>query len=154
MGKPIDANGTQAALTWSQIDWRKAEKTALRLQHRIFMAKVKGDVKGMKPLQRLLASSWVAQLLADRKVGQAKSDRKTSGIDGVVSISAAHQERWPADGLHCGCVFPKAYRCAITGLPLEDTSEIVLKGSQWRRPNTGLAERCAFQWSLRSSRMR
>lgn len=43
MGKPIDANGTQAELTWSQINWQKVEKTVLRLQHRIFMAKVKGD---------------------------------------------------------------------------------------------------------------
>jgi hypothetical protein len=40
MGKPSDANGTQAELTWFQIDWRKVEKTVLRLQHRIFMAKV------------------------------------------------------------------------------------------------------------------
>ena len=53
MGRPIDANRTQAVLTWSQIDWRKIEKTVLRLQHRIFMAKVKGDVKGMESLQRL-----------------------------------------------------------------------------------------------------
>ena len=134
MGKPIDANGTQAALTWSQIDWRKVEKTVLRPQHRIFMAKVKGDAKGMKSPQRLLASSW--------------------GIDGVASISAAHQERLLTNGLHCGCIFTKAYRCAITGLPLEDTSEIVLKGPYRKRPNIGLAERCAFQWFLRSSRMR
>jgi hypothetical protein len=38
MRKLIDANRTQAALDWSQIDWRKIEKTVLRLQHRIFMA--------------------------------------------------------------------------------------------------------------------
>ena len=43
MGKPIDANGTQAELTWSQIDWQRVEKTVLRLQQRIFMAKVKGQ---------------------------------------------------------------------------------------------------------------
>jgi reverse transcriptase-like protein len=126
MGKPIDANGTQAASAWSQIDWRKVEKAVLRLQHRIFMAKVKGDVKGMESLQRLLAPFWAAKLLAIRKVGQENSGRKTPGIDGVVSISDAHRERLPKDGLHCGCVFSKAYRCAITGFTLEDTSEIVL----------------------------
>lgn len=70
MGNPIDANGTQAASAWSQIDWQKVEKAVLRLQHRIFMAKVKGDVKGMESLQRLLASSRAAKLLAIRKVGQ------------------------------------------------------------------------------------
>jgi RNA-directed DNA polymerase len=100
MGKPIDANGTQAALTWSQIDWRKVEKTVLRLQHRIFMAKVKGDVKGMESLQRLLASSRAAKLLAIRKVGQENSGRKTPGVDGVVSISDAHRERLFKGGLN------------------------------------------------------
>ncbi|MGA2617219.1 MAG: reverse transcriptase N-terminal domain-containing protein [Thermoguttaceae bacterium] len=100
MGKPIDANGTQAALTWSQIDWRKVEKTVLRLQHRIFMAKVKGDVKGMESLQRLLASSRAAKLLAIRKVGQENSGRRTPGIDGVVSISDTHRERLFKDGLN------------------------------------------------------
>jgi len=39
MGKLIDANRAQASLDWSQIDWQKIEKTVLRLQHRIFMAK-------------------------------------------------------------------------------------------------------------------
>ena len=99
MGKPIDANGTQATLDWSQIDWQKIEKTVLRLQHRIFMAKVKGDVKGMESLQRLLASSRAAKLLAIRKVGQENSGRKTPGIDGVVSISDEDRERLFQDGL-------------------------------------------------------
>ena len=117
MTKLIDANGTQAALVWSQIDWQKIEKTVLRLQHRIFMAKVKGDVKGMESLQRLLASSRAAKLLAIRKVGQENSGRKTPGIDGVVSISDADRERLK-NGFNCGCIFSKAFRCAITGLRL------------------------------------
>jgi len=99
MRKLIDANGTQASIDWSQIDWQKVEKTVLRLQHRIFMAKVKGDVKGMQSLQRLLASSRAAKLLAIRKVGQENRGRKTPGIDGVVSKSDADRERLLKDGL-------------------------------------------------------
>ena len=99
MRKLIDANGTQASIDWSQIDWQKVEKTVLRLQHRIFMAKVKGDVNGMQSLQRLLASSRAAKLLAIRKVGQENSGRKTPGIDGVVSKSDADRERLLKDGL-------------------------------------------------------
>jgi len=99
MGKLIDANGTQASLDWSQIDWQKIEKTVLRLQHRIFMAKVKGDVKGMESLQRLLTSSRAAKLLAIRKVGQENSGRKTPGIDGVVSKSDRDRVRLFKDGL-------------------------------------------------------
>ena len=63
------------------------------------MAKVKGDVKGMESLQRLLASSRAAKLLAIRKVGQENSGRKTPGIDGVVSKSDAHRERLLKEGL-------------------------------------------------------
>jgi len=99
MRELIDANGTQASVDWSQIDWQKVEKTVLRLQHRIFMAKVKGDVKGMQSLQRLLASSRAAKLLAIRKVGQENSGRKTPGIDGVVSKCDADRERLLKDGL-------------------------------------------------------
>jgi retron-type reverse transcriptase len=99
MGKLIDANGTQASIDWSQVDWRKVEKTVLCLQQRIFMAKVKGDVKGMESLQRLLASSRAAKLLAVRKVGQESSGRRTPGVDGVVSISDADRENLLKDGL-------------------------------------------------------
>ena len=52
-----------------------------RLQHRIFMAKVRGDVRKVQSLQRLLASSWSAKLLAVRKVAQENGGRKTPGID-------------------------------------------------------------------------
>lgn len=99
MGKLIDANGTQAALDWDQINWPQVEKTILRMQQRIFMAKVKGNVKGMESLQRLLASSWAAKLLAIRKVAQENSGRKTPGIDGVVSNSNADRENLLKDGL-------------------------------------------------------
>lgn len=99
MGKLIDANQTQIRFDWSRIDWRKIERVVLRLQHRIFMAKVKGDVKGMESLQRLLASSRAAKLLAIRKVGQENSGRKTPGIDGVVSNSDRDRVRLFQDGL-------------------------------------------------------
>ncbi|MCA9095778.1 MAG: reverse transcriptase N-terminal domain-containing protein [Planctomycetaceae bacterium] len=100
MGKLIDANQTQAKLDWSRIDWRKIERVVLRLQHRIFMAKVKGDLKGMESLQRLLASSRAAKLLAIRKIGQENSGRKTPGIDGVVSNSDRDRVRLFQDGLN------------------------------------------------------
>lgn len=110
MSNLIDANGTQAKLTWSQIDWRKVEKTVLRLQHRIFMAKVKGNVKGMESLQRLLASSRAAKILAIRKVGQENSGRKTPGIDGIVSKSDENRERLFKDGLSLKDYVPQPVR--------------------------------------------
>jgi RNA-directed DNA polymerase len=110
MGTPIDANGTQAHLDWDQVNWSKIEKTVLRLQHRIFMAKIKGDVKGMESLQRLLVSSWAAKLLAVRKVGQENSGRKTPGIDGVVSNSDKDRENLLKDGLRLKDYIPSPVR--------------------------------------------
>jgi RNA-directed DNA polymerase len=110
MGKLIDANGTQASLAWNQINWGKVEKSVLRLQHRIFMAKVRGAVKAMESLQRLLVSSWAAKLLAVRKVGQENSGRKTPGIDGVVSNSNDDRERLLKDGLSLEGYIPSPVR--------------------------------------------
>ena len=110
MAQTIDANGAQAPLDWSQINWGKVEKTVLRLQHRIFMAKVKGDVQAMESLQRLLVSSRAAKLLAVRKVGQENSGRKTPGIDGVVSISNKDREDLLQDGLSLKDYIPSPVR--------------------------------------------
>ena len=110
MAKSIDANGTQASLDWNQIDWGKVEKTVLRLQHRIFMAKVRGDVKAMESLQRLLVSSQAAKLLSVRKVGQENSGRKTPGVDGVVSNSNKDRENLVQDGLSLKDYIPSPVR--------------------------------------------
>ena len=91
--------GRHGQLVWSQIDWRQVERTVQRLQHRIFMAKVQGDAKRVASLQRLLASSWSAKLLAVRQVAQQNSGRKTPGIDGVVSTTDRDRERLMQDGL-------------------------------------------------------
>jgi RNA-directed DNA polymerase len=61
------------------------------------MAKVRGDVKAMESLQRLLVSSRVAKLLAVRRVSQENSGRKTPGVDGVASISDAAREKLVQD---------------------------------------------------------
>lgn len=94
-----DANGTRSDLDWNQIDWPRVEQTVRRLQQRIFMAKVRGDLRRMESLQRLLASSWSAKLLAVRKVAQENDGRKTPGIDGVVGISAEDRMGLLKDGL-------------------------------------------------------
>jgi RNA-directed DNA polymerase len=99
MAQTIDANRPQVSSAWNQTNWGQVEKTVLRLQHRIFMAKVRGDVKAMESLQRLLVSSRAAKLLAVRRVSQESSGRKTPGIDGVASISNAAREKLVQDGL-------------------------------------------------------
>jgi RNA-directed DNA polymerase len=100
MAQTIDANGAMSASDWDRINWLQVEKTVRRLQHRIFMAKARGDRQRMESLQRLLASSWSAKLLAVRKVAQENAGRKTPGIDGVVSTSSADRVSLLKDGLH------------------------------------------------------
>ena len=53
----------------------------------------------MESLQRLLASSWSAKLLAVRQVAQENNGRKTPGIDGVVSTTDEDRVRLLQDGL-------------------------------------------------------
>ena len=99
MRRLTDANGARSDVDWDQINWLRVEQTVRRLQPRIFMAKVRGDLQRMESLQRLLASSWSAKLLAVRKVAQENDGRKTPGIDGVVGISAEDRVGLLQDGL-------------------------------------------------------
>jgi hypothetical protein len=99
MGKPIDANGAMTARDWDRINWLPIEKAVRRLQHRIFMAKIREDVQRMESLQRLLTSSWSAKLLAVRKVAQENDGRKTPGIrvsGGSVAVPAVAFARFLA----------------------------------------------------------
>jgi retron-type reverse transcriptase len=86
-------------LDWGRINWRQIEQSVRRLQQRIFMAKVRGDRQRMESLQRLLASSWSAKLLAVRQVAQENDGRKTPGIDGVVSTTDEDRVSLLQDGL-------------------------------------------------------
>jgi RNA-directed DNA polymerase len=88
-----------STLDWGQVNWRQVERAVRRLQQRIFMAQVRGDRRRMESLQRLLASSWSAKLLAVRQVAQENDGRKTPGIDGVVSTSDEDRASLLQDGL-------------------------------------------------------
>lgn len=110
MAHTIDTNRPQVVLDWDQINWNQTEKTVQRLQHRIFMAKVRGDVEAMQSLQRLLVSSRAAKLLAVRKVSQENSGRNTPGIDGVASISNAAREKLVQDDLSLKDYVPSPVR--------------------------------------------
>ena len=72
---------------WSQINWRKVERTVFKLQQRIFQASRDGNFKSVRKLQRTLTRSYYARLLATRQITQDNSGKKTAGIDGIKSIS-------------------------------------------------------------------
>ena len=71
---------------WKNIPWRKLEVQVFKLQKRIYRASIRGDVKQLRRLQRLLVKSTAAKLLAVRRVTQDNRGKNTAGVDGVKSI--------------------------------------------------------------------
>lgn len=72
---------------WKDIAWKKIQVKVFKLQRRIYRASLSGDVKKVHRLQRLLMKSWYAKCLAVRRVTQDNQGKKTSGVDGVKSLT-------------------------------------------------------------------
>lgn len=80
----IEPTKGQYVERWSDINWTKVERTVKRLQGRIFRAARAGKLGKLKSLQRLLARSSCAKLLAIRRVSQQSRGKNTPGVDGVL----------------------------------------------------------------------
>jgi RNA-directed DNA polymerase len=72
---------------WSTLPWRKLERRVFKLQKRIYQASLRGDVKTVRRLQKLMMKSWSAKCLAVRRVTQDNQGKKTAGIDGLASLT-------------------------------------------------------------------
>jgi RNA-directed DNA polymerase len=55
---------------WRSINWRKLERRVFKLQKRIYRASIRGDIKALRKLQKMLMKSWSARALAVRRVTQ------------------------------------------------------------------------------------
>ena len=74
-----DANPDRK-LHWPSVNWEQAEETVRRLQARIVKALKENAFRKVKDLQRLLARSLSARLLAVKRVTTNKG-KKTPGVD-------------------------------------------------------------------------
>jgi RNA-directed DNA polymerase len=72
---------------WKSIPWKKYQRNVFRLQRRIYQARLRGDVRTVHNLQRLLLRSRSARFLAVRRVSQDNRGKKTPGVDGVASLT-------------------------------------------------------------------
>jgi RNA-directed DNA polymerase len=87
---------------WSQINWRKVEKSVFKLQKRIYRACQSGNIRAVRKLQKTLTNSYYAKLLAVRRVSQDNQGtglsrcgskfrtqplKKTAGVDKVKSLT-------------------------------------------------------------------
>jgi RNA-directed DNA polymerase len=85
----VQNNSEKNMVEWKNIPWKKLQRTVFRLQKRIYQASIRGDVKCVHKLQKLLLKSQSAKLLSVRKVTQDNSGKSTAGIDGVKSLNEA-----------------------------------------------------------------
>src|SRR3990172_8293332 len=72
---------------WKTIPWREIERMVFKLQKRIYRAKIRGNVKAVHRLQRLLVNSWSTKCLAVRRVTQDNQGKRTAGVDGVKALT-------------------------------------------------------------------
>ncbi len=66
---------------WSQIDWRKVNKLIRNLQRRIFRARLLGQWKQLRRLQKLMLRSYANLLSSVRQITQINKGKNTPGID-------------------------------------------------------------------------
>lgn len=59
-------NTAQPMYEWNQIPWRKLDRMVFKLQKRIYQASLRGDVRAVRRLQKLLVKSWSARIVAER----------------------------------------------------------------------------------------
>ncbi len=76
----------QTRYRWETLPWKRIQVKVFKLQRRIYKASRRRQVKLVHKLQRLLAKSWYARLLAVRRVTQDNKGRRTAGIDGIKNL--------------------------------------------------------------------
>ncbi|MEG4447166.1 group II intron reverse transcriptase/maturase, partial [Microcoleus sp. AT9_B5] len=75
-------NGLRKPLEdWSQVNWRKINKSVKNLRQRIFLARKLGNFRKLRSLQKLLQKSYANLLLSVRRITQTNKGKATAGID-------------------------------------------------------------------------
>jgi RNA-directed DNA polymerase len=87
------STATMPMYRWADLPWKKFRKIVWKLQKRIYQAMLRGDVKLVRKLQKLLMKSRAAKFLAVRRVAQENSGKKTAGVDGVKSLTPSQRLR-------------------------------------------------------------
>ncbi len=72
---------------WSDLPWKKFEKSLYKLQKRIYQASLRDDVKNVRRLQKLLINSRSAKLISVRRISQDNQGHKTAGVDGIKCLT-------------------------------------------------------------------
>jgi RNA-directed DNA polymerase len=79
--------------TWNDIDWNKTQNSVRKIQHRIYKARLDGNLKRVYWLQNFLINNFGAKLMAVRQVTTLNKGRKTAGVDKKVVTTAEQKYR-------------------------------------------------------------
>ncbi|WP_234889913.1 reverse transcriptase N-terminal domain-containing protein [Agrobacterium vitis] len=79
----VTGAASREAVSWDQIDWRKAYQHVRRLQMRIAKAVREGRWGKVKALQRLLTHSFSGKALAVKRV-TGNQGKRTPGVDRII----------------------------------------------------------------------
>jgi len=142
-----------AAAHWSTIVWSRIRRHVSRLQARIVKAVRAGKWHRVRCLQRLLANSFAAKLLAVKRVSSNRGKR-TAGVDGMVLETPAQKWR-QAQQLNAKEYKPKPLRRIYIpkkngkrrplGIPVQaDRAEQALELLALDPVSETLADRCSY----------
>jgi RNA-directed DNA polymerase len=146
--------GPQGATAhWSSIDWAKIRRHVRRLQARIVKAVRAGKWHRVRCLQRLLANSFAAKLLAVKRVSSNRGKR-SAGVDGLVLETPAQKWR-QAQQLNAKDYKPKPLRRTYIpkkngkrrplGIPVQaDRAEQALELLALDPVSETLADKCSY----------
>jgi len=79
-------------LAWDSVRWALVDQRVRRVQRRIYKARLKGKMKRVHWLQKLLINSIDAKLVAVRRVTTLNQGRKTAGVDKQSNLNVKEKE--------------------------------------------------------------
>jgi RNA-directed DNA polymerase len=92
VARSTNSNSHLQSLWETDINWNRAEKYVRRIQEHIYELTKRRQWLKVRNLQKLLARSYYAKVLAIREITQRNHGKNTPGIDDIVYDSA--EKRW------------------------------------------------------------
>ena len=76
---------------WRKVPWNKFDKQIRKIQERIYDASVRKDLKRVRALQKVLVGLTSAKFIAVRRISQDNRGKRSAGVDGIASLTAAQR---------------------------------------------------------------
>ena len=81
-------------ITWNDINWVQTQTNVRKIQHRIYKARINGDIGRVHWLQKFLINNIGAKLIAVRQVTTLNKGPQTTGIDSQIITTPEKKCSW------------------------------------------------------------